>query len=169
MNYPCTGINTYHPMEVGALSGTSASYSDEGLAGAGEGYGGEIGAVPENSWYPSWSEETAWGAERLTTPNVQEDVDLHTWFCHGAPHETWGNTWSARQPNDHLEWYEGTPWTPTTTTTTLPSSSHFHLVHQTLSPWLHRLLSQPRLLNLSQKKQNTTSGSEKFLMKCTLQ
>ena len=125
MNYPCTGINTYHPMEVGALSGTSASYSDEGLAGAGEGYGGEIGAVPENSWYPSWSEETAWGAERLTTPNVQEDVDLHTWFCHGAPQETWGNTWSARQPNDHLEWYEGTPWTPTTTITTLPSSSHF--------------------------------------------
>ena len=112
-------------MEVGALSGTDASYSDEGLAGAGEGYGGELGVGPEDSWYPSWSEDTTWRAECLTAASVLDDVGLHTWFGHGAPEETWGSTWSERQPNDHLEWYEGTPWAPTTTITTLPSSSPF--------------------------------------------
>ena len=105
-------------MDVGSLSATEASYSDEGLVGAGEGYGCELGAVPEDLWYPGWSEEITWGADGLTTAYVQEDAETRpTW-----PKETWGNTWSEWQPTHHLEWHEGTLWTPTTPTTTLPSS-----------------------------------------------
>ena len=49
-------------MEVGALSATEASFSDGGLVGAGEGNRGDLGAAPEDSWHPGWSEETTRGS-----------------------------------------------------------------------------------------------------------